>query len=177
MRKILFSAQESRIFYILHLHLTSRMHLLYKIYRRCSPVKRFYAMVAIFLIIVACVPISAGAAIRDDVIVQPMYLYTSEVRATLNISSSGTASCVGKIKGWANDSSITMTVTLYKKSGTSWSKVTSWSDSATGVSSFTLSESCSVDAGTYKVVVTGMVTDPGVGAEDVSKSSTEVIYE
>lgn len=137
--------------------------------------KRFYALVAILLIIVACVPISAGAAIRDDVIVQPMYMYTSEVRATLSISSSGTASCVGKIKGWASDSDITMTVTLYKQSGTSWSEIASWSDSATGVGSLTISESYGVDAGTYKVVVTGTVTDPGVGSEDVSKSSVEMI--
>lgn len=138
--------------------------------------KRFYALVVTLLVIVACVPVSAGAAIRDDVIVQPMYLYTREVKATLSISGSGTALCEGKIKGWASDSNITMTVTLYKQSGTSWLEVTSWSESATGVSSLTIMESYGVNAGTYKVVVTGTVTDPDVGSENVSKSSIEMIY-
>lgn len=139
--------------------------------------KRLFSIVVAFWLAISCVPILAYASVPDNTVVQPMYLYTSEIEATLNISGSGTASCVGKIKGWARDSNITMTVTLYKQSGTSWSEVTSWSDSATGVSSLTISESYSVDAGTYKVVVTGTVTDPGVGTEDVSMSSTETIYQ
>lgn len=137
--------------------------------------KRLFAVVALLLAI-SCVPFFAYAAVPDNTVVQPMYLYTSEVRATLSISSSGTASCVGKIKGWASDSNITMTVTLYKQSGTSWSEVASWSNSATGVSSLTISQSYGVDAGTYKIIVTGTVTDPDVGSEDVSKSSAEMIY-
>lgn len=138
--------------------------------------KRLFAVVALLLAI-SCVPFFAYAAVPDNTVVQPMYLYTSDIKATLNINGSGTASCVGKIKGWASDSNITMSVTLYKKSGTSWIYVTSWSDSATGVSSLSISESYTVEAGTYKVVVTGMVTDPGVGTENVSLSSLEIIYQ
>lgn len=139
--------------------------------------KHLLAVVVALLLAVACIPIWACAAVPDNAGVQPMYLYTSDVKATLIISGSGTASCVGKIKGWASDSNITMTVTLFKQSGTSWSQIASWSDSATGVSSITISESYGVDAGTYKVVVTGTVTDPGVGTEDVSNTSVEMIYQ
>ena len=138
--------------------------------------KRFYALILTLLVVCACVPISAGAAIRDDASVQPMYLYTSDVTAKLTISSSGNASCTGKIYAWSDSSNIAITVALYKQTDAGWTKVTDWGKSARGVDHLTISESYSVDAGTYKVVVTGTVTDPEFGSEDVSKSSTETIY-
>lgn len=138
--------------------------------------KRFYAVVVALFVVVAYVPNFAEAAIREDVIVQPMYLYTSDVTAKLTISSSGNASCTGKIYAWSDSSNIAMTVVLYQQTDAGWKKVADWRNSATGVDHLTISESYSVDAGTYKVVVTGTVTDPGVGTEDVSKSSAETIY-
>lgn len=138
--------------------------------------KRFYALILTLLVVGACVPISAGAAIRDGASVQPMYLYTSDVTAKLTISSSGNASCTGKIYAWNDSSNITMTVVLYRQTDVGWTKIADWEKNATGVDHLTIFESYSVEAGTYKVVVTGTVTDPGVGTEAVSKSSTETIY-
>ena len=69
---------------------------------------------------------SAFAAVKDDT-VSPLYLYTRKVKASLTISDSGKATCVGHIKANNMKSDISMTVTLYKKSGSSWTKVTGWS--------------------------------------------------
>ena len=71
---------------------------------------------------------SAFAAVKDDT-VSPLYLYTRKVKASLTISDSGKATCVGHIKANNMKSDISMTVTLYKKSGSSWTKVTGWRDS------------------------------------------------
>ena len=55
---------------------------------------------------------SAFAAVKDDT-VSPLYLYTRKVKASLTISDSGKATCVGHIKANNMKSDISMTVTLY----------------------------------------------------------------
>ena len=56
---------------------------------------------------------SAFAAVKDDT-VSPLYLYTRKVKASLTISDSGKATCVGHIKANNMKSDISMTVTSYK---------------------------------------------------------------
>ncbi len=138
--------------------------------------KRLCAALVTILVISIYVPTYANAANRVDTVCQPMYLYTSDIRARLTINNSGNAACTGKIYTWSTNSSIAMTVTLYRQMNASWIKVHEWSDSATGINYFSISENHSVCIGTYKVIVTGTVTIPGIGAEDVSSSSIVVIY-
>lgn len=117
---------------------------------------------------------SAFAAIKDDM-VSPLYLYTRKVTASLSISDSGKATCVGYIKASNMKSDISMTVTLYKKSGTSWTKVTGWSDSNSG-QILEIEKTRQVSEGTYKVVVIGTVTNSEGKKEEVKATSTEVTY-
>ena len=108
---------------------------------------------------------SAFAAVKDDT-VSPLYLY---------ISDSGKATCVGHIKANNMKSDISMTVTLYKKSGSSWTKVTGWSDSHSG-QILEIEKTRQVSEGTYKVVVTGTVTNSEGKKEEVKTTSTEMTY-
>ncbi len=117
---------------------------------------------------------SAFAEIKGNTI-SPLYLYTRMVKASLSISDSGKATCVGYIKASNVKSDISMTVTLYKKSGTSWIKVTGWSDSNSG-QILEIEKIRQVSEGTYKVVVTGTVTNSEGKKEEVKATSTEVTY-
>lgn len=117
---------------------------------------------------------SAFAAVKDDA-VSPLYLYTRKVKASLSISGSGKAMCVGHIKANDMNNDISMTVTLYKKSGSSWTKVTSWSDSNSG-QILEIEKTRQVSDGTYKVVVTGSVTNSEGRKESVRATSTEITY-
>lgn len=72
-------------------------------------------------------------------------------------------------------SDISMTVTLYKKSGSSWTKVTGWSDSHSG-QILEIEKTRQVSEGTYKVVVTGTVTNSEGKKEEVKTTSTEMTY-
>ena len=66
-------------------------------------------------------------------------------------------------------------VTLYKKSGSSWTKVTGWSDSHSG-QILEIEKTRQVSEGTYKVVVTGTVTNSEGKKEEVKTTSTEMTY-
>ena len=94
---------------------------------------------------------------------------------TTNIScdlvfSGRTATCKGDIDALPG-STISGTLTLYKKNGSSWNYVTSWNKNSGALLS--ISEKYTVSsAGTYRVVLSGTVTRNGV-VENVSKTSNE----
>lgn len=73
----------------------------------------------------------ANATTKADT-VTPLYLYARTVSANLQISSSGYATCFGRIvtKGTEND--ISITVTLYRQSGKDWIRVDGWGNLKTG---------------------------------------------
>ena len=74
--------------------------------------------------------------------------------------SSRTATCNGDIDALSG-STISGTLTLYKKNGSSWDYVTSWNKSSSS-SSLTINEKYTVNsAGTYRVTLTGTVTRNG----------------
>lgn len=93
---------------------------------------RWFRMMAMVFVGVMLLTISSSAfaAVKDDAI-SPLYLYTRRVTASLSISDSGQATCSGYVKANSSESGISITITLYKQSGKSWSKVTSWSTSGT----------------------------------------------
>ena len=120
--------------------------------------KKFAAILCAFCMI-ASVGTSAMAVAEvepDEVVsaieIQPRYTYADYVDAYLDVSG-GTAYVDAEAAGKSNVNSIRMTVTLQKKSGSSWTSVRSWteSDSSDFVS---LSKEASVSSGTYRVRVT-----------------------
>ena len=134
---------------------------------------RGMAMVLVGVMLLA-ISGSAFAAIKDDAI-SPLYLYTRIVQASLSISDNGKATCAGTIKANSTKSDISMTVTLYRQLGSSWIKVTSWSASDSGAM-LGLEKAKQVSEGTYKVVVTGTVTNSEGKKEEVKTTSIEVTY-
>lgn len=134
---------------------------------------RILAMMLVGVMVIA-LPCAAFAAVKDDA-VSPLYLYTNKVRATLIISDSGEATCRGYVKASQSGSSISVTITLYRQSGTSWSRVTSWSDSD-DVQILEIEKNRQVSAGTYKVELTGSVTNPEGKTESISATSAQITY-
>lgn len=95
--------------------------------------KRSGMLVALLVgIMLFMIPFLASASSSESP-VAPLYLYTKTVKATLTISENGQATCFGAIKA-NSQSDISLTVTLYKKSGSSWYKVASWSNAASDIS-------------------------------------------
>lgn len=123
-------------------------------------------------ILLLTIPGSAFSAVKVDT-VSPLYLYTQNVTANLKISDSGTATCIGHITTKNIKSDISMTVTLFRKSGTSWTKVASWSGSNSGLI-LDIRKTSQVSKGTYKVVVTGTVTNSEGKKEEVKATSDQV---
>lgn len=88
------------------------------------------------------------------------YSYISTLSAGLSISSSGTATATGSISPKESGLKTTVSVTLKKQNGSSWSTYGgAWSNSGTGYSGTSASGSKTLEAGTYKVVVVGKVYD------------------
>ena len=134
---------------------------------------RMMAMVLVGVMLLT-ISVSAFAAVKDDT-VSPLYLYTRKVRASLTIGDSGKAICVGSIRANDAQSSFSMTVTLYKKLGSSWVRVAGWSDSLSG-QILEIEKTKQVTEGTYKVVTTGTVTNSEGKKEAVTTTSTEMTY-
>ena len=139
--------------------------------------KKWVALMMICLLVVGCVGFSNGyclAATRPE----PdslQYTLTKRVEASLEISSTGKATCRGYIRASSTDSTIDITVKLMQKNGTVWKIYDSWS--ATDVKSVAeLVKTCTVEPGTYKVTVTGTVKSNAGKKEPVSTSSSQKTY-
>lgn len=119
---------------------------------------------------------SGQAAVREDAIT-PFYMYTTKVSASLTIDENGTARCSGSIRVRSNDSSVSITVRLQKKSGSTWMPVKTWyGDSDGGKYLVSLSNNHAVASGTYRVYVDGIVTDIDGNTEAVFAVSGEKTY-
>ncbi len=114
------------------------------------------------------------AALACERTMSPAYLYTRKVTASLSIDVNGQATCYGLIKANAQ-SDISMTVTLYKKVGSTWTKITSWSNFTSGIS-LKLSKVYIVSQGTYKVVTSGSVTTSDGNKEQLTETSSQRVY-
>ncbi len=64
--------------------------------------------------------------------IQPRYDLTDVVAAGLSISSSGVATCKGRIAPTYDDCTSSVTVRLQRKSGNSWVTLRTWTASGTG---------------------------------------------
>lgn len=109
--------------------------------------------------------VRVGENNEGSFIITPFYSHTSAISASLTFSN-GKANCSGSVTPSGMESS-TITVTLYKKSGSSWNYVSSWSGSATNGKTASAGGSTSVSSGTYKVVAAGNI---GGGLEKPSNT-------
>jgi hypothetical protein len=98
---------------------------------------------AMVLIIIAC--ISAASTFASAAEITPQWDNVSTLTCILSISDTS-ASCVGKVTGMSGTSEINGTLVLYKKTGSSWAYVTSWSGSS-ATASLTIPGSVRVDRG------------------------------
>lgn len=132
---------------------------------------------AILLLLVSTVMWSTTgyAAVQDDMI-QPMYLLTRATKVTLTISDSGVAQCSGYIRATNPTDSVNITITLYKKVGSSWVEVDRWSmnDQLYYAS---VNGNASISYGKYKLQLSGKVVSSDGTVEQVSSTSSEKTYE
>lgn len=139
--------------------------------------KKLVLVVMVCLLVVSCV---WGSGEKCMAAVRPepdglQYTLTKSAWANLNISTSGEAICTGYIKADSMDSSVDLTVKLMQKSGTSWQPYATWSvRGAKGA--VELEKTCTVEAGTYKVVITGAVRSSTGTSEPISKTSSQKTY-
>lgn len=120
---------------------------------------------------------NAGQAAIPEEEISPFYLYTFKVDASLNIDENGSATCKGSIRVRSNDSSVSITVQLQKKTGSTWMPVKSWYGSSDGGKYLmSLNNNHAVSSGTYRVYVDGIVTDIDGNSEAVSAVSGEKTY-
>lgn len=90
--------------------------------------------------------------------ITPYYAYLSRIGAGLSIEGNGYAICSGDIVLFKNyDSEITLTLQR-SKNGVSWSNVTSWSKSFSGIGSHSLEKGYYVSPGyTYRILNTSKI--------------------
>ena len=139
--------------------------------------RKWVTFMMVCLLIASCVGFSSAncmAATRPEPD-SPQYTLTKRVEASLEISSTGKATCRGYIRASSTDSTIDITVKLMQKNGTVWKLYDSWS--ATNVKSVAeLLKTRTVEPGTYKVTVTGTVKSSAGKKEPVSTSSSQKTY-
>lgn len=103
------------------------------------------------------------------------YELINRAYATLSLSSSGLATCTGKIIASESTSRVNLTLKLYKKSGSEWKLVKSW-NTLNNPGQASLIKTQSVDPGTYKVTMTGTIKASSGQTERVTKWSPEKIF-
>jgi len=134
------------------------------------------SVLTLILLGMFCLGSSGQAAVREEA-VSPFYMYTTKVSASLRIDENGTATCNGSIRVRSNDSSVSITVRLQKKAGSTWMPVKSWYGGSNGGKYLvSLSDNHAVSAGTYRVYVDGIVTDIDGNSEAVFAVSGEKTY-
>ena len=114
---------------------------------------------------------------RAEEDIELFYSDASRVYTNLSIDASGNAKCSGTVTANEKTKKCSITVTLKKKSGSSWTSVCSWSGSGTGITGASAGGTKKVSSGTYKVVVTGKIKDAkGNVLETVTKESKSKTY-
>jgi len=128
--------------------------------------KRMAALILFAVMLGSVIATTAAQAATSTV--SPCYTNTHSIYASLNIAG-GTASCFGKVSPYG-EKSCSIIVTLYKKAGSNWKYVASWSASAKNGSRATASGTANISKGTYKVVSVGYVDGERTEAETAEKT-------
>ena len=117
---------------------------------------RVYRVVMLCLCLLICnlsVPLTVFAQESDTQTVEPMMVSIFSCYTKLYISTDGSATITGTVKGKADVTYTYVKVTLQKSESGNWIDVKSWEDSNNGRST-TVSETYQVSRGTYRVVMT-----------------------
>ena len=131
-------------------------------------------MMVSLLLTLAIMPAQAAVVPEPDV--ELMALYYRNAGATLSISSSGNATCTGKIEGIAGTTtSCSISLYLQRYENGDWEDVAMWTDSA-NVVSLTLTRPLGVDSG-YKYRTKAVCyAYSGSQMEYTTRYSSEVWY-
>lgn len=105
---------------------------------------------------------------NPDYGIMPAYEYTANINAALSFSGNN-ALCSGKLTPCTTDNT-SITVTLYRQNGSSWSYVASWTGKGSNGNVAIASGSASVGSGTYKVVSSGNVGGKEFPSASITKS-------
>lgn len=126
--------------------------------------------------IISILTMGGYAANAEDLVIVKLcegperYEYTRAIGVSLSFSG-GKANCSGYVKPhgseWAS-----IRVTLYRKNGSNWTYLQSWTGSATGGATAAANGSVSVSQGTYKVVATGNVGGKEFPTKSITKTCT-----
>ena len=102
--------------------------------------KKCFAIVLTILLLISSIGVTSADGIdSEENIILDRYIGLFKTYATLSISS-GTASCTGVAKAKTSNYSLSLTLSLQKKSGTSWNTIISWSGTGSGISGIILNK-------------------------------------
>lgn len=136
--------------------------------------RKILKKLVVCLLVTCCITanaVSGFASVPSDMI-EPLYELTYKTRVSLSLSSAGNAVCSCYVKATNATSSVSITVTLCKKEGSSWIPVTSWTEQDQTYAAY-VDQSYSVSAGTYRLQMTGKVVAADGSVETVSGASAE----
>lgn len=120
-------------------------------------------IIGLVLVIALGLSTSAMATVTTGISIL-RYINTERVDATLNIDGN-IARCSGYIF-LSDNYDCSITIALYRQSGSKWSKVIAWSKNSTGGASAILTQTFTLTTnGNYKVVTTGKVNGESCRAE------------
>ena len=138
------------------------------------PMRKIFKQLVVCLLITCCITtnvVSGFASVPSDVI-EPLYELTYKTRVSLSLSSAGNAVCSCYVKAATTTSSVSITVSLCRKEGSSWIPVISWTEQDQVYAAY-VDQSCNVSAGTYRLQMTGKVVATDGSVETVSGVSAE----
>lgn len=107
--------------------------------------------------------------------IQPRYVIINTIVASLDIDSSGQATCSGRLVSASSGSDCYITMDLQQKSGTQWNTIKTWTASKLNGADVTIEKDYYVVHGTYRVKVTGTIEKDDI-EETAVKHSKEVVY-
>ena len=137
--------------------------------------KRIVSLLMVFLVVFSFTTAFANSGRTTVPQEQLRYAHTLIASGNLSISNKK-ANCSGRITAFDSSASVSITITLQKKSGTSWLYVDSWSASGTsGALGLSASGTKSIPNGTYRVKTSGTVSVNG-SSESVTAYSAEKTY-
>lgn len=119
--------------------------------------KKVVSLLLVVMILVFSVPAfaaDANALAPQDPVIEPNYVGLMSVTSGLSITN-GTATCKGSAKAKYTNYSLNLTMQLQKKNGSTWSPVSQWTGTGTGVLGVSLNKTKSgLTSGSYRVKVT-----------------------
>ena len=143
--------------------------------------KKFVSMLILAVLLVGMFSISSGAAVKDTVVIEPLYNNSISVTNNFVIEEGGIARLtVGYTGKFGKFTSARITSKLQVQTSSGWADVDNgeesceWVDESTNVI-FTTTHTLEVSRGTYRALITYELYGTG-GATDVIERTIEYTY-